>query len=56
MLAKARIVNYDRQSDAPNCSITYNRHYDDCNSFIIQATEWFFAIWATFERQIAISG
>ncbi len=25
-------------SDAPNCSITYDRHYDDCNSFIIQAT------------------
>jgi hypothetical protein len=25
-------------SDAPNCSITYNRHYDDHNSFIIQAT------------------
>jgi ribosomal protein L16 Arg81 hydroxylase len=38
MLAKARIVNYDRQSDAPNCSVTYDRHYDDRNSFIIQAT------------------
>jgi hypothetical protein len=25
-------------SDAPNCGITYDRHYDDCNSFIIQAT------------------
>jgi hypothetical protein len=37
-LAKARIVNYDRQSDAPNCSVTYDRHYDDHNSFIIQAT------------------
>jgi hypothetical protein len=37
-LAKARIVNYDRQSDAPNCSVTYDRHYDDRNSFIIQAT------------------
>ncbi len=43
MLAKARIVNYDRQSDAPNRSVTYDRHYDDRhyddrNSFIIQAT------------------
>jgi len=37
-LAKARIVNYDRQSDAPNCSVTYDRHYDDRNSFIIKAT------------------
>jgi hypothetical protein len=26
-------------SDTPNCGITYNRHYDDRNSFIIQATE-----------------
>ncbi len=26
-------------SDAPNCSITYDRHYDDRNSFIIQATD-----------------
>jgi hypothetical protein len=25
-------------SDAPNCGITYDRHYDDCNSFKIQAT------------------
>jgi hypothetical protein len=25
-------------SDAPNCGVTYDRHYDDCNSFIIQAT------------------
>ena len=25
-------------SDAPNCSVTYDRHYDDHNSFIIQAT------------------
>jgi hypothetical protein len=25
-------------SDAPNCSITYDRHYDVRNSFIIQAT------------------
>jgi hypothetical protein len=25
-------------SDAPNCSVTYNHHYDDHNSFIIQAT------------------
>ncbi len=25
-------------SDAPNCSVTYNRHYGDHNSFIIQAT------------------
>ncbi len=24
-------------SDAPNCSVTYDRHYDDRNSFIIQA-------------------
>jgi hypothetical protein len=26
-------------SDAPNCSVTYNRHYDNRNSFIIQATD-----------------
>jgi hypothetical protein len=25
-------------SDAPNCSVTYDCHYDDRNSFIIQAT------------------
>ncbi len=25
-------------SDAPNCGVTYNRHYDDRNSVIIQAT------------------
>jgi hypothetical protein len=25
------------KSDAPNCSVTYDRHYDDRNSFIIQA-------------------
>ncbi len=25
-------------SDAPNCGVTYNRHYDDRNSFIIQAS------------------
>ncbi len=25
-------------SDAPNCSITYDRNNDNCNSFIIQAT------------------
>jgi hypothetical protein len=25
-------------SDAPNCGATYDRHYDDHNSFIIQAT------------------
>jgi hypothetical protein len=31
--------NDDRQSDTPNCSITYDRHYDDHNSFIIQATD-----------------
>jgi len=37
MLAKARMINYDRQSDAPNCSVTYDHHYDDRNSFIIQA-------------------
>ncbi len=24
--------------DAPNCGITYDRHYDDSNSFLIQAT------------------
>jgi hypothetical protein len=42
MLAKARIVNYDRQSDVPNCSVTYDRHYDDRNSFIIQATSLIF--------------
>jgi hypothetical protein len=27
------------KSDAPNCSVTYDHHYDDRNSFIIQATE-----------------
>jgi hypothetical protein len=27
------------KSDAPNCSVTYDRHYDGRNSFIIQATE-----------------
>jgi hypothetical protein len=26
-------------SDAPNCIITYDHHYDDHNSFIIQATD-----------------
>jgi CTP:phosphocholine cytidylyltransferase-like protein len=26
-------------SDAPNCGITYNHHYDNRNSFIIRATE-----------------
>ncbi len=26
-------------SDAPNCGVTNVRHYDDCNSFIIQATD-----------------
>ncbi len=25
-------------SDAPNCGIAYDRHYDNRNSFIIQAT------------------
>ncbi len=30
--------NDDHQSDAPNCSVTYDRHNDDRNSFIIQAT------------------
>jgi hypothetical protein len=25
-------------SDAPNCGVTYDRHYDNHNSFIIQAT------------------
>ncbi len=25
-------------SDAPNCGVTYDRHCDDRNSFIIQAT------------------
>jgi hypothetical protein len=25
-------------SDAPNCSVTYDHHYDDRNRFIIQAT------------------
>ncbi len=34
-LALASVINYDR---APNCGITYDRHYDDRNSFIIQAT------------------
>jgi hypothetical protein len=27
--------------DAPNCGVTYDHHYDDCNSFIIQATDHF---------------
>jgi len=26
-------------SDAPNCGITYDHHYDNRNSFIIQATD-----------------
>jgi hypothetical protein len=26
-------------SDALNCGVTYDRHYDDHNSFIIQATK-----------------
>ncbi len=25
-------------SDAPNCGVAYDCHYEDCNSFIIQAT------------------
>ncbi len=25
-------------SDAPNCGVTYDHHYDNRNSFIIQAT------------------
>ncbi len=25
-------------SDTPDCGITYDPHYDDCNSFVIQAT------------------
>jgi hypothetical protein len=32
------IVIDDPRSDTPNCSITYDRHHDDHNSFIIQAT------------------
>ncbi len=28
-------------SDAPNCGVTYDRHYGNCNSFIIQATSYF---------------
>ncbi len=27
-------------SDAPNCGVTYDHHYDDHNSFIIQATAY----------------
>ncbi len=27
--------------DAPNCGLTYNHHYDDRNSFIIQATGFY---------------
>jgi len=27
-------------SDAPNCGVTYDWHYDDRNSFIIQATAY----------------
>ncbi len=34
-LALASVI----KSDAPNCSVTYDRHYDDRNSFIIQATD-----------------
>ncbi len=26
-------------SDAPNCGVTYNHHYDNHNSFIIQAPD-----------------
>jgi hypothetical protein len=25
-------------SDAPNCGVTYDRHYDDRNSFILLVT------------------
>ncbi len=31
-------------SDAPNCGITYDDHYDNRNSFIIQATGHFVTI------------
>jgi hypothetical protein len=31
-------------SDAPNCGVTYNCHYDDRNSFIIQATDHDYAV------------
>jgi len=34
-------------SDAPNCSVTYYRHYDDHNSFTIQATAYSVTIVAT---------
>jgi hypothetical protein len=43
-LALASVINYDL-SDAPNCGVTYDRHYDDCNSFIIQATGGYQVIW-----------
>ncbi len=34
-------------SDAPNCGVTYDRCYDDRNSFIIQVTDMFcnYCLW-----------
>ncbi len=40
------------KSDAPNCSVTYDRHYDDRNSFIIQATEVFVAKRNFYQKQV----
>ncbi len=40
-------------SDAPNCGVTYDRHYDDHNSFIIQATGsiiYWVAIYGSFAQ------
>jgi hypothetical protein len=51
-LALASIINYD-DSDAPNCGVTYDCHYDDRNSFIIQATG-FPTIYLLLEERIKL--
>jgi len=51
-------------SDAPNCGVTYNRHYDNHNSFIIQATsrgvlteverrQWLYTIYILLVEQVS---
>ncbi len=37
-------------SDAPNCGITYDCHYDDRNSFIIQATAYYGPVSSTQKK------
>ncbi len=39
-------------SDAPNCSDTYDRHYDNRNSFIIQANGQRSSL---FSRSVSVS-